>query len=346
MLRIIPADSAPALLTDEQREQEHRRREVEEQRTELRIKIDNNKRLGVTTRRKKETLEKDLAALDSKQGQQISMLKKSFPEVARGLEWLEGHGDEFEKKIFGPPLLTCSVKDQQYSTLVQSLLQMDDFLCFTAQTRNDHKRLSEQFYKKMGLSVTIRTCSTPLDQFRSPMTANELSEVGLDGFAVDYLEGPGPVMAMLCSEKRLHLAAVGLNDISEAQFERIKADDKLLQWAAGNVYYRITRRREYGSIGISTMTRSVRPGKYWTDGPVDAEEKTELQQKVNEAASELQELAATHKSITEEELRIRASEDEIGREIVSVIRRLQYLMLMFRTARVEEGKERAPAGVQ
>lgn len=235
-------------------------------------------------------IQSSIQQLDSQQGQKISFLKRVRPEVHRGWEWLQGHLDEFEKEVFGPPMLTCSLRDERYSDLVQAMLMQNDFFCFTCQTRNDHRKLSDQFYKKMGLSVTIRTCGTDFQTFRSPVSADEVRSYGLDGFAIDFLEGPGPVLAMLCSERFLHSSGVALKEITHQQFDALQNSQKINTWATGRTYFRVIRRREYGPDATTTSTRKVNQGTFWTDQPVDTSEKAELQRQESEKLAEKEEL--------------------------------------------------------
>lgn len=114
-------------------------------------------------------LQDTLWELVSRQGQLLAQLQRLGLDVAKDWEWLKENQGGFEKEVFGPPILSCSVKDKRFTNLVQSMLQQDDFLCFTAQTKEDHKRLSDQFYGKMGLSVTIRLCFTAYSAFKPPL---------------------------------------------------------------------------------------------------------------------------------------------------------------------------------
>lgn len=244
-------------------------------------------------------IQQKIEDLDSKEGQKMSLLKSISPEVARGWEWLQEHQGDFEKEIFGPPMLTCSLKDERYSSLIQSMLQGNDFLCFSAQTRNDHKKLSDHFYRVMGLSVTIRTCGSAFQSYRSPMSADEARHLGLDGFAIDYLDGPEPVLAMLCAERFLHVSGVALNEISSDQFNALQTGQKINSWATGQTYFRVIRRREYGPDATTTSTRKISPGRFWTDQPVDSDEKVELQRKLaekNDQRTELQEQVGEQKA--------------------------------------------------
>ncbi|KAK3311361.1 SMC5-like protein [Chaetomium strumarium] len=235
-------------------------------------------------------LQSSVTELESQQGQLLAQLTRINSDVAKGWAWLKDNQGAFEKEVFGPPMLTCSVKDKRYTDLVQSMLQADDFLCFTAQTKEDHRKLSDQFYGKMGLSVTIRSCLTPYNAFRPPIPKEQLSSLGFDGYVSDYLDGPEPVLAMLCSEKRVHASAVALRDIPDEQFERVRQTESLTQFAAGRKLYRITRRREYGPEAASARVTRFGNGRFWADQPVDVAEKTELLQRIEELETRQQAL--------------------------------------------------------
>ena len=260
---------------------------------------------------------KDLDELESQQGQMLTRLKKMNPDAARAWDWVQENRDKFEQEVFGPPMLSCSVKDERLTDLVQSVLQADDFFCFTTQTREDHKTLSNQLYKEMSLSVTIRTCLTPLDSFKPPIAREDMAALGLDGYIVDYLEGPAPVLAMLCAEKRLHASGVALKEISEEQYDRIVKGEVINQFAAGRQSYRISRRREYGPTAVSTRVRQVERGRFWTDQPVDAGEKAELSRKMDELKADLDPLKADLAQLQEKDHEIEQAYEDTKDKIVS-----------------------------
>ncbi|OTB01820.1 hypothetical protein M426DRAFT_25280 [Hypoxylon sp. CI-4A] len=304
-----PPEFAAAEWNQKIRQQEHILRENQVEKRTAGDQVDELLKSGNGKKAEKKQLEKDLEALDSKEGQKLSFLKRIGPDVAKGWEWLQEHHAEFEKEVFGPPMLSCSLKDQRYSDQVQSLLGDGDFLCFTCQTRNDHRKLSDRFYKQMGLSVTIRTCGNDFASFQPVVPREVVREMGFDGYAIEYLEGPDPVLAMLCSEKRLHASAVALRDISNQQYERLIESEKIASWASGATFYRIARRREYGSHATSTTSRRIQRGKFWTDQPVDQSERAAIQRQIDELGEEMQEIRKQW-----EEARARANELEAAYE--------------------------------
>ena len=243
-------------------------------------------------------------------------MKKQFPELATGWEWIEANQDQFEKPVFGPPMVSCSIKDERYSDQVQGLLQNDDFTCFTAQTRNDYKKLSDQLYRVMSLSVVIRTCSSPLESYRSPISPEAARQLGLDGFAIDYLDGPAPVLAMLCAERGLQRSGVSLNEHTDAQYENLVQSGTVTQWAAGKQSYIVRRRREYGPQAMTTVTKNIQRGRYWTSQTVDTQEKTELERRLQELRDDWHQAKPEHNEMAKRLTDINAEIEELENSIV------------------------------
>jgi structural maintenance of chromosomes protein 5 len=274
---------------------------------------------GSRVQNERRKVEREIEALDSQRGQQISVLRRIAPDVARGWIWLEDNKDQFSKEIFGPPMATCSIKDQRYSNIVQSLMQNDDFLCFTAQTVEDHKKLSNQFYETMGLSVTIRTCATPFSSFRSPISSDQLTSMGFEGTAIDYIEGPESVLAMLCTERRLHVSPVSTEQPRPDQYDTVVANDNIMTWGSKDQVYRVNRRREYGAHAVSTSVRDVRQGRYWRDTQADVSEreKSDLKQSLEKLNNEMAQLQEEMRALKEKMATPLQMITEVDAEIVS-----------------------------
>lgn len=218
-------------------------------------------------------LQKQAEALDTREGQQLVALRRLDADAAKAWEWLQDHQDEFEKEVFGPPLLTCSVKDDRFSDHIQAMLQKRDMVCFTAQTKADQAKLSQQFIREMGLSVSLRTFSGSMDEFRAPARAEDF---GFDGFAVDFLDGPPLLLAQLCSSNMLHKSGVSLKELTDAQYQKLDAQEDIKCWASDRTLYKRTHRKEYGDAGKSTTSKDIQVATFWKDQPVDSAERTEL----------------------------------------------------------------------
>lgn len=293
--------------------------EIEGEKRVLDDRFDELKGVNSSLRVTLKTLEREFEILNSQQGKKLAQLKSVHSDAAQGWEWLQNNQDQFQREVFGPPMLTCSITDKKYSDQVQSLLSQDDFICFICQTPSDHKKLSNQFYGQMGIAVPIRTCGSNFASFRPSIPKERLGDFGLDAYAIDYLEGPEPVLAMLCAEKKLHISGVAQQDISNAQYEQLMAAERIPNWATGKRIYRVARRREYGPSATSTSTRTIMPGRFWTDQPVDESERADMETRMEEVRRELITLKQEGYEIRDKKQGLAEREDEARQEIVGFI---------------------------
>ncbi|PKS09498.1 hypothetical protein jhhlp_004115 [Lomentospora prolificans] len=297
------------------REQEHIARDMQVQMNDLNAKVDNIKREMMDKKSQNDNLKRQLESLGTRQGKQLSALRMLDADAAKAYEWLQQNADKFEKEVFGPPILTCSVRDDKYSDHIQALLQKRDLVCFTAQTRADQAKLSHFFIKEMGLSVSLRTFNGSLDEFKPAVRARDL---GFDGFAIDFLEGPSLLLAQFCATSQLHKAGISLNELSDEQFQRLDSQDYVTSWTAGRLHYKRTHRKEYGDAGKSTATKDIKTAVFWKDQPVDSSEAEELRRRQGELRLQFSEL-------TDQRETLKGEIDRIFRELEEARTKLEQL---------------------
>lgn len=267
----------------EAREIEERANKIKEERRPLHDALNEKQELVKQT-------EEQLRRLDSHSGRQEMVLQGLSSDTFKAYKWLLENQNRFEKEVFAPPAVSCSVKDPAYANAIESLMQKNDFIAFTTQTRNDFKTLQKALNMELRLSeISIRTCSTPLERFQPPLPSEEIQQFGFDGWAKDFINGPEPVLAILCSENRFNQTPIGLRDITDDEYNRI-AQGTITSWVSGTNAYQITRRREYGPNATSTRTRQVRPARIWTTQPVETSKKQELAQNLEMLRQECQEV--------------------------------------------------------
>ena len=267
---------------------------------------------GAERNRRIDQAREDLKTLESQSGQQNRKLKQINSDCARAWEWIQLNQDQFEKRIYGPPIVECSVTDPRYVEVVEALFSKADFTAFTVQTKADYKKLAHQLHQNMKLfAITIRTMTGTLGNFRPPMSNDQLSRYGLDGWALGYLNGPEPVLAMLCYEgPKLQSNAVALQDTTNEQYEMLQ-NSSIQTWVTRKSVYRITRRREYGPGAVSGSVRDTPSAAVWTDQPVDLTAKRELQENI---AGWEEEVLAIREQI--QKLRVQLTQLKIDKEAV------------------------------
>ena len=269
--------------------------------TELKRHQEELRRRGLDRNRQIKQAEDQLAQLDSQAGKQKSKLQSVARDTYQLWEWLQQNQDQFEKPVFGPPIVECTIKDPKFVDQIESLFQPSIMTAFTVQTKSDFKKLSDQAHDLMHLSaLNIHTVFNGLDHFHPPLNTEEMRQFGFDGWALDYLNGPEPVLAMLCGALHIHEAGVAFRDTTSQQFELLQKS-QIQSWTTSKSTYRINRRREYGPSATSTTVRNIKRASMWTDQPVDMTAKRELQENIQgwteEVASFQAEVEADQKKI-------------------------------------------------
>lgn len=235
-------------------------------------------------------LELHLQRLDSQSGRQEEKLKQLSHDSYKAYQWIQANQDKFEKEVFGPPVVTCSVKDPKYADAIESLFQRNDFIAFTVQSRNDFRTLQRELNIGQKLhEISIKTSSVPLESFGPPRSEDEIRKLGFDGWAKDFINGPDPVIATLCSENRLNQTPIGRRNMTDEEFRRME-QGPVSSWVSGKQSYQVARRKEYGPSATSTRVRQVRPAKVWTSQPLDASAKQDLVQDIQVLKGEMREL--------------------------------------------------------
>ncbi|WEW61429.1 Structural maintenance of chromosomes protein 5 [Emydomyces testavorans] len=277
--------------TEKIRDRVRQIREIEEKAGALQSKKEATVREYQAKRTNHATVEKRLNGLQFQDGQQEEKLRQMSHDSFKAWQWLKDDKNQaqFEKKVYGPPVVVCSVKDPGYASALEGLMARNDFCSFTVQTRNDFKKLQEILYQQMRLyDITIKTCSTSLSEFRPPVSDEELRRLQFDGWARDFISGPDAVLAMLCSENRFHATPVTLREITDTEYQYL-ANSPISMWISNKQHYQVVRRREYGPSATSTRVRYLRPATSWTDQPVDDEIKRELQNEIDKWKAEMDE---------------------------------------------------------
>ncbi|KAL3460623.1 P-loop containing nucleoside triphosphate hydrolase protein [Aspergillus heterothallicus] len=275
-----PVEFDPDWYNEQIREKRRQLRDIEDKANEVKLRrptlLDELKEKSDRLKQ----AEQQLRGLDSQAGRQEKKLHDLSADSYKAYKWLQENQDKFEKEVFGPAIVTCSIKDPKYADHVESLLQRTDYTAFTVQTRNDFRTLQRNLNGDQKLhDIAIRTSTSSLDSLRPPIPENQLRNLGFQGWAKDFLLGPEPVLAVLCSENRLHQTPISLQDISDETYTTME-NGPISSWVSGKQAYQVVRRREYGPGATSTRVRQVRQAKVWTSQPVDASAKGALERTI------------------------------------------------------------------
>ena len=241
----------------------------------------------------------EIESLNSKAGQQMVKLSQVASDTHKAWKWIQENQNKFQKHVFGPPLVECSLKDRKYGDIIETLIQFSDMTSLTVQTRDDFQTLHKALHDDLGIArLSIKTVTDGLDRFPVPhLDEQTMKQFGFESWAIQQLEGPAPVLAMLCESARLHVLGVALKDTSPEQYRLIEAS-RIQSWVTSKSFYQIRRRAEYGPSAVSTSVRPLRKAQVWTDQPVDMSIKQQCLKKIDNWQREIVEVSEQLKAYT------------------------------------------------
>lgn len=246
--------------------------------------------------------EHELQGLKTASGQLLRKLQAVSPDSVKAVEWLEKNKSLFKGEVYGPPLITCSIKNRKIADAVESAIGQGDFLTFTVTNKEDFQTLTHHLLSRnencLSLSdIHVKQASKPIGSLQTQTDQATLQSLGFDGWLIDALEGPEPVLVMLAEACGLHRTAFTTGVQSDAQFQRAQASP-INRWATGDTLYITTTRREYNQS--STSTTSLRKARFWVDTLVDTSQESELNRSILEVKYEIDTIREEGRSIQEQ----------------------------------------------
>jgi len=286
-----PPDFDPAAYNEKIREKTRRLREVTDQMGDIKTQVDSLGRQGEQRNHILANLEREKDSLQTQAGQQANKLKHASRDAAQAWDWIQNNRDQFQGDVYGPPIVECSVTDPRHAGAVESMVQAGELLAFTVTSRADFQKLTRVLYTELRLSnISVRTSIQPLNYFRPPCSTEQLQATGLQSWLIDLLEGPEPVLAMLCDNRMLHQTGFSDRDFSDAERKALEQGGLISSWVTPSESCLISRRRDYGPAAVSTRTNRVRPARFFTDAPVDHGQESDIDRRIKEVSQETDDL--------------------------------------------------------
>ncbi|KAK9474578.1 P-loop containing nucleoside triphosphate hydrolase protein [Dipodascopsis tothii] len=255
------------------------------------------------TEKKMEDVSAQMRALESEANRKLQNLQRIDRDTYEAVLWLRQHRDTFEDNVYEPPYLTISVKDPSLTDAVEGTVRRSALLTFTCLSRNDYLKFTETLIDKMRLNVAVvefsNTANPDLKSFHPFCSRDELTSYGFEGWLLDFVAGPHPVLTTLCHVSQLHLVAYTRSALSNAQLEaieqRLEPDGKpsFKSFICDSTSYALTRSL-YGSRNIIAQTRRLHPSRYLKDKGVDQNLKRQLMDKLETIQGQIGELTAAY----------------------------------------------------
>nr|POF05965.1 structural maintenance of chromosomes protein 5 [Quercus suber] len=262
------------------------------------------------------------ASLRTQLGQQEAKLKSCSSDTFSAWRWIQANRSSFNKTVFGPPVIECSVRDSSKAAQVESILGLADLTAFTVTDDEDFRVLNRQLRDKMRLrDVNVRSIKQSRSHFQPPCSADRRAAYQMDGWVIDLLDGPDEVLAMLCDNKGLHQTAYTSRDTNDEQYTALERSP-ISSWVTSTSTYQITRRREYGDKATSVRTNALKRANIFNEASssvqIDAgssREAGEAQREIDEEIKpQLVDLKSTLKQLRQKDKQLEEEEKDIRAE--------------------------------
>lgn len=165
----------------------------------------------------------DLDSVFNQQLENVRRFGKLGSETARAVEYLQKNRALFQKEVHLPPAFALSYKRQDCFAQLSTL--RPHMLTFTCESREDYMTFTRHVIDEQGLNVNVaeysRTGKTRVADHPVPCSLETLKSFGLDCYIIDLLDGPEPVLNMLCHKANVHVFPIAFKEISSNNRRRI-----------------------------------------------------------------------------------------------------------------------------
>ncbi|EEB08290.2 Smc5-6 complex SMC subunit Smc5 [Schizosaccharomyces japonicus yFS275] len=238
-------------------------------------------------------MEREINQLSNVRQKKLNFMKSSpgWSDAFHTFELIEQNKTLFEKQAYGPIFMYLNCKDRRFSAMIEGFFRADTFKTFIMSSYNDYLKLMEVITSKTVYTPTVREFSSErkqkLEEFEGPCPREKLREFGFDGYVLDYLEGPEPVLVALCYMLRVHQIPIAAKDLTPEATDalnRLKhpnGDPMFKTYLAGNSIHLIFR-SSYGNKEITQRTDPLPTNVIHFGDSVDAEDLHNRRQKMEE----------------------------------------------------------------
>lgn len=250
--------------------------------------IDKCKRSIHHAKTQAENAKRELSSNDKVHIFQSENLQRSRPaqETKKAVHLLRTELKDLRNEIFQPPILTISTAQPRYSDYLENLVPFQTSLSITAISKAAYDKCSPEFIEKRNVNPSFRYLSNR--PMQGGMSQEQLQQLGFDGYLKDFIQGPQPVVQMLCEIAFIHDVPVAIDPLNDRQIETLRQpyNGKLLfkKFFSGDTLYTLSQ-SQYGSRQITMRSSQVKRAVLYTDGGVSESMKRNYQEQIKNASN-------------------------------------------------------------
>ncbi|KAF8520766.1 hypothetical protein BU17DRAFT_88654 [Hysterangium stoloniferum] len=238
----------------------------------------------------------ELKQIDDIMIRKLQSLHNWDKDCAAVAHWFIKNKDtnDFAKRVELPAMLTLTVPDGRFANAVEACFNANQMKTFVTHSEDDYNQFSRMFIdtpEGLGYKARVTVWFRPENQASlagSPLSHDELRDLGFDGHAIDFVDCPEGLIWFLTKELNMHRTPVALRNVDDARIQAALGRTDPSGRSGGNYISGTTvamvSRSAYGQQKTMTVTRSIRPAKNFGPSPIDAN----LKKAINDRIAELQ----------------------------------------------------------
>ncbi|KAL1705307.1 hypothetical protein EV121DRAFT_258668 [Schizophyllum commune] len=247
-------------------------------------------------------LQDELNGLAQHENKQLSRLYQSDKDAADAVVWLRKNQDKFQMEVIEPAFISVSVVKEYNGRPTPASIADAVEACitgymprmFVAQCQEDADTLNHWMNdtdQALGRKASIAVWYKPQDQLAPPPVPSEqLSALGFEGYALDFVKCPEPMRWFLSSNAGMHAIAISL---SEQRTDVSRMTDIVGNCGGGSFIVDHTRhsisKSRYGRRTVTSSTYTFgRAIIFAVDSQVDEGFRSKLVFQMTEAQKEVE----------------------------------------------------------
>ncbi|EJF55700.1 hypothetical protein DICSQDRAFT_175618, partial [Dichomitus squalens LYAD-421 SS1] len=200
--------------------------------------------------------------------QKLEQLKRFDSDAADVVIWLRSNRHRFRQEIFEPAFLCVTVPNRQYVDAVEACFGDTQLRTFVAQCEEDYQtlnRLCVDTPEAVGRKARINTWFKAKDGGRlqpQPVPADQLADLGFDGYAIDFVDCPEGLKWFLCADVKLHRTPIASDPqrVDQVKAMEMAARAGGLNYIIGRVKNDVTRSK-YGNRLPQNRTSEIKQAR-------------------------------------------------------------------------------------
>jgi chromosome segregation ATPase len=240
---------------------------------------------------------------------------KPAQETKKAVGLLRSELRDIRNEFFEPPCLTVTATTPRYRDYLEALVPTQTTLSITAISKEAYDRHSRKFIEQRNVTPSFRYLSNAT--LREGFPRDKLKELGFDGYLKDFVQGPKPVVQMLCEVGFIHDVPVAMKPLSTEQldFLRNPPNGRLIfkKFFSGDMMYTVSQ-SIYGSKQVLSRANRVSRAQYYSDGGVSEAMKAHIHQQIKTAEHVVKENEANIESLNDQILTVDKQLNEVKKE--------------------------------